>query len=599
MQDSETFLKTLPASPGVYRMYNANEELLYVGKAKQLKKRVSSYFRGNLSPKTASLMSQVEGIQITQTASEAEALLLECELIKRHLPRYNILLRDDKSFPYLVFTKHRFPRLAFYRGARKKGERYFGPYPNSRAARESMDILQRVFLLRDCSDSYFSHRTRPCLQYQIKRCSAPCVNYISDESYENDVRSAMRFLTGKGDDIIQKMTKKMNEAADAKRYEEAAKYRDQVASLREVQSTQVVSNQGVQDIDVFALAASNKLAVVDCLMIRGGHLLGDRYYYLKLEVENSEAEILESFLSQYYLSDNNLLPKAVVTSVTSEGLGLLFDVLQKMRGTSIKTFTRLTKEKQAWLEMAKKNAEFNLEQSQLKHLKNEEQFAALKAELGLDALKRIECFDISHQQGESTVASNVVFNESGPAKSDYRRYNIKDITAGDDYAAMRQALTRRFSNAEKTLPEVLIIDGGKGQIKAAYEVLVSLGLQEAMLLLSISKGKMRRFDQDTILRCKDGDIFVINLEDKSRLLLQYVRDESHRFAINAHQKSKTKRQTQSILDEIPGIGAKRKKAILQHFGGLRGLKGKGIADIEKVPGVSRALAELIFRTLQK
>ncbi|PIQ44328.1 MAG: excinuclease ABC subunit C [Gammaproteobacteria bacterium CG11_big_fil_rev_8_21_14_0_20_46_22] len=599
MDNAEVFLKQLPTTPGVYQMYDAADTLLYVGKAKQLKKRVSSYFRSQLAPKTERLMQKVVRIEIAQTASETEALLLECELIKRHRPRYNILLRDDKSFPYLMLSDHRAPRLAFYRGQPKKRGHFFGPYPNSQAVRDTMELVQRVFLLRDCSDSYFSHRTRPCLQYQIKRCSAPCVGHISDEAYQRDVQAAVDFLTGREDDIVMRLTERMNAAATEMRYEEAAHMRDQIASIRDVQETQVITSQSERDVDIFSVAVSATLACVAVLMIRGGRYLGDRYDELSLPQENTPAEVLETFLSQYYLQSHAALPEAVLADISPEAMQLLLDAISETRGKRLKRFVRLSDEKKTWLAMAQKNAAFKLQSTQLKKLQSEQQFENLKSTLKLERLSRIECFDISHHQGEATKASNVVFNSEGPLKSDYRRYNIEGITPGDDYAAMRQAITRRFKGAKRACPEVLLIDGGKGQVHAAYDALCELELDNAMILMGIKKGDRRHAENDRILLHQSGHVIDIDVQEPARLLLQYLRDESHRFAINAHQKTKTKRQSQSILDEIPGIGAKRKKAILQHFGGLRGLQGKSAQEIAKVPGVSLALAQTIVDYLQK
>ncbi len=591
-------LQALPGRPGVYRMLAADGEVLYVGKARHLKNRVSSYFRGKaLTAKTMALVNRIADIEITVTSSETEALLLEQSLIKSLRPPYNILLRDDKSYPYVRISNHpEYPQLGFYRGSRQGGGRYYGPYPSSSAVRESLHILQRLFQLRSCEDSYFNNRSRPCLQYQIGRCSAPCVGLISPEDYARDLRLAELFLQGRNQQILDEFKAAMETAAAELAFEKAATYRDQIAKLRKIQEQQYVHTSG-GSADAFAVAMGGGLVCVHGLFIRGGRLLGHRSWFPRDELAEDPATALADFLSQFYLGGvERDLPAQILLTEAIEDADVLSAALASRYGSRVQLQSRVRGPRARWLQMAHENAELSLN-AQIADRKNVYgRFLALQEGLGLAALpERLECFDISHSRGEATVASCVVFDTNGPLKSDYRRFNIEGIEPGDDYAAMAQALTRRYrrlKDGEGRLPDLLIIDGGKGQLGIAREVLADLQVQ-GVQLLGIAKGPGRKPGLETIHLDGQGEI-RLPPTGPAMHLLQHIRDEAHRFAITGHRQRRQKSRTVSTIDAIPGIGPKRKRELLRHFGSVSALQGASVEEIAKLPGISRKLAETIY-----
>ncbi len=586
MFDAKSFVAGLPSLPGVYRMLGAGGEALYVGKARDLKKRVASYFtKQAASPRIQMMLSQVAAMEVTATRSEGEALLLENNLIKSLVPRYNILFRDDKSYPYLMVTGHRFPRLGFHRGAKDRHNRYFGPFPHAYAVRESIQLLQRVFRLRTCEDTVFENRSRPCLLHQIRRCTAPCTGKIAAGAYAEDVANAVLFLEGREDDVIRGLTDKMSAASEAQRYEEAAAYRDQVRALSRVQARQYVeSNRGV-DADVVACAIEGGIACVNLVMIRGGRHVGDRSFFPANAEGAAEDEVISAFLEQHYLEQP--APGLVVTSepVDLEGL----NVVNPSHG-----------ERRVWLDMARKNALLAIAQRVRDRATQEGRLAALREALGLaEGTQRIECFDISHTMGEATVASCVVYDRQQMQKSEYRRFNIRDVTPGDDYAAMRQVLARRYERVTAEggkIPDLILIDGGKGQVGAARAALADLGLHQACVV-GVAKGAERKPGMEELVIESEDRSLQLAPSHPGLHLVQQIRDEAHRFAIVGHRARRGKARTTSMLNEIPGIGAKRRQALIEHFGGLRGVQAAAVDDIAKVEGISRPLAERIYKHL--
>ncbi|HYN53730.1 MAG TPA: excinuclease ABC subunit UvrC [Methylotenera sp.] len=598
MFDPKPILKNLPNLPGVYRMFNATDEVIYVGKAKDLKKRVSSYFNKNLaSPRTRMMVSNVIKIETTVTRTEAEALLLENNMIKGLMPRYNVLFRDDKSYPYIVVTGDAFPRLAFHRGAQRKGNQYFGPFPNSLAVRESIQLLQKVFKLRTCENTVFANRSRPCLQHQIERCTAPCVGFISDEDYRNDVHHAAMFLQGKTNEVIDALGEQMNAAAINQEYEMAAVYRNRMQALRQVQAKQFVSDFNVSDADVIACAELHGQHCINLVMIRGGRHLGDRSYMPK----NTEGETLENsmeaFLGQHYVAQNT--PPLIVVGIKIETT-VLEEALSEQAGRKVKINTNAIGDKRVWLKMAQTNAELALAQRDATATNQTAKLVALREALHLsDSTERIECFDISHTMGEATVGSCVVFDRGDMQNSEYRRYNITGITPGDDYAAMRDVLTRRYKKVaagEGVRPDLIFIDGGKGQLGVAIEVMLEVGLED-ILLIGIAKGEERRPGLETMIFSDTGEMLNLEKDNKGLHLLQQIRDEAHRFAITGHRAKRAKARMHSSLEDIEGIGAKRRKALLTRFGGLEGVKSASIDEIANVEGISQNLAEKIYGEL--
>ena len=586
--DTKSFVAGLPNLPGVYRMLGAGGEALYVGKAHDLKKRVSSYFtKQAASPRIHMMLSQVAAMEVTATRSEGEALLLENNLIKSLAPRYNILFRDDKSYPYLMVTGHRFPRLGFHRGAKDRRNRYFGPFPHAYAVRESIQLLQRVFRLRTCEDTVFENRSRPCLLHQIRRCTAPCTGKIAAGAYAEDVANAVLFLEGREDDVIRGLTDRMSAASEAQRYEEAAAYRDQVRALSRVQARQYVeSNRGV-DADVVACAIEGGIACVNLVMIRGGRHVGDRSFFPANAEGAAEDEVISAFLEQHYLEQP--MPGLIVTSQEVE-LGL----------PDAHIVTPSHGERRVWLDMARKNALLAIAQRVRDRATQEGRLAALRDALGLpEGMQRIECFDISHTMGEATVASCVVYERQQMQRSDYRRFNIRGVTPGDDYAAMRQVLARRYERVTAEggkIPDLILIDGGKGQVGAARAALADLGLHQ-VCMVGVAKGPERKPGMEELIIESEDRSIELAPSHPGLHLIQQIRDEAHRFAIVGHRARRAKARTTSMLNEIPGIGAKRRQALIEHFGGLRGVQAAAIDDIAKVAGISRPLAERIYKHL--
>lgn len=643
--DSKRFLSTLTREPGIYQMYNSKGKILYVGKAKNLKNRLSSYFRqSGLAPKTESLVGKIANIQVTITQSEMEALILEQNLIKSQRPPYNILLRDDKSYPYIFLSDHSTaPRLALHRGAKRKQGRYFGPYPSVGAVRESLSFLQKTFLVRQCEDGVFKNRSRPCLQFQINRCKAPCVGHVSDQEYAEDVRHTTMFLNGESNQLTQELAEKMESASEQLLFEEAAQLRDQISYLRNVQSSQVAEKEN-GEADVIAVARQDDNLCAHVLYVRQGRILGSKSYFSEEKLGQDNSNFLAAFLSQFYLaSKTREIPPQIIISEKIVDVELLQDALSQHRSqlkssptnhneevtdseksgseansseeNSSKTKSLETKpsrikkvtiqhqvrsQRLKWLELAQRAAQENVlshNQSQQSMLRR---YEALQDALDLDELpKRLECFDISHSSGELTVASCVVFDLQGAVSSDYRRFNIEGITGGDDYAAMNQAITRRYTRLQKgegVLPDVLLIDGGKGQLNQAKAVLEELGV-DGVRLLGVAKGTTRKAGFETLFLDDIGNVKNIDSDSPALHLIQSIRDEAHRFAITGHKNKRDKKRRTSTLEDIPGIGAKRRRELLRHFGGLQEVKKASIEELSKVQNISKKIAEDIYSAL--
>ncbi len=594
--DHKAFLKTLTTRPGVYRMLDHDGTILYVGKAGDLKKRVTSYFRNSgLSVKTRLLVEQIVDIEVTVTRTEAEALLLESNLIKQHRPRYNILLRDDKSYPYIYLSSEQdFPRLCLHRGARRRKGRYFGPYPSALSVRDSLHLLQKLFRVRQCEDSFFANRSRPCLQYQIKRCAAPCVGLIDQAQYAADVERTVMFLEGRSSEVIDGLVAEMESAAAAREYEQAAVCRDLIASLSRVQEKQYISNQG-GDVDIVACLTEKGSACVQVFYIRGGRNLGNAVFFPKVPLETPAADVLSAFLPQYYLGKD--VPGEVLLSHALEDDEVLSKVLGEHAGHRVRVCANVRGDRAQWVRMALSNAELAL----TTHINTRKGFSgrlqSLTEALGLDEVpERIECFDISHTGGEATVASCVVFGLEGPLKSDYRRFNIRDIQPGDDYGAMEQALTRRYTRLKKgegKLPDILFIDGGKGQVSSACKALEELQVTDVRII-GVAKGPGRKPGLET-LHIPGRSTAVTLLADSPALhLIQQVRDEAHRFAITGHRQRRARTRSTSPLEHIPGVGPKRRQQLLQQLGGLREVARAGVDELARIKGINRRLAQQIY-----
>ena len=598
--DSETFLPSLTRRPGVYRMLDSEGDVLYVGKARNLRNRVTSYFRASgLATKTIALMNKVDDIQVTVTASETEALLLEQSLIKADRPIYNVLFRDDKSYPYICLTEHTFPRLALHRGTKQQVGRYFGPYPSAGAVRESIQVLQKLFQLRSCEDGFYKNRSRPCLQHQIGRCSAPCVGRVESIDYAADVGLAQMFLEGRSRAVLQELKQRMESASKAREFEHAARYRDQIAQLRRIQENQYVHGES-GEVDVFALAQDSSYTCVQGLFIRGGRVIGQRTWYPKNELDTPPGALLSSFVSQYYLaSEGRVIPKLVLTSIPLDEEELVESVLAGRSGRKVSVTSKVRAQRARWLEMARDNAALSLTSYVAERRNVFSRFVDLQELLELEDMpKRLECFDISHTSGEATVASCVVFDTNGPLKSDYRRFNIEGVTAGDDYAAMEQALRRRYrrlKEGEAVLPDLLVIDGGQGQLGKAAGVLSELQVDD-IGLIGVAKGPARKAGLEKILLYGQGELSV-PATSGSMHLLQHIRDEAHRFAITGHRGRRAKNRRRSALDGIAGIGPKRKRELMAYFGSLATIKGASSEEIAKVPGISQKLADDIYGAL--
>ncbi|MBS0358057.1 MAG: excinuclease ABC subunit UvrC [Proteobacteria bacterium] len=601
--DPKLFIKTLPSLPGIYQMVNTHGEIIYVGKANNLKSRVSSYFqKSNQGAKTKSLVQQIAGIEIILTHSETEALLLENNLIKKLKPKYNILLRDDKTYPYIHLTDHPdFPRLDFYRGRTHGKGKYFGPYPSSLAVRESLHFLQKLFRIRSCKDSFFRNRTRPCLQHYINRCTAPCVNLIDKATYQKDIRHAVMFLEGKNESVINELVKRMEESSQKRHFEEAAQYRDQIAQLRKVQETQYVTKQE-GNLDVIAIVSEKEWACIYVLSFREGRLLGSQDFLIELPISMDISEVLETFLTQFYLNPirQSDLPDTILLNQGFSNLDSIAALFhQELKKKIILQVQGRTQKKQ-WLNMAAQNAKqkLNVHLASKSHFL--ERFYALQSAMNLAALPEdLACFDISHTFGESTVASCVVFDREGPKKTEYRRFNIQGIKGGDDYAALHQAVNRHFTQLltnEKKLPDILFIDGGKGQVHEVVKALSEIQIHD-IIIIGIAKGPARKPGLETLILWNEHQEVSLPSDSPALHLIQQIRDESHRFAITGHRKQRDKKRKVSYLENIPGIGQKRSQELLKHFGGLQDLKVASIESIAQVPGINRSLAERIYQAL--
>lgn len=603
--DLKSYLAELPTLPGVYRHLDAEGEVLYVGKARDLKRRVSSYFQktSSNSPRIAHMVARVARVEVTVTRSEAEALLLENNLIKRLKPRYNILFRDDKSYPYLMFSGHEYPRIAYYRGATSRKGRYFGPYPNSWAVRETIQILQRVFRLRTCEDSVFANRSRPCLLHQIGRCSAPCVGHISAQEYQADVDRAIRFLDGHADDVLKDIEARMFAASENLDFEQAAMLRDQMGALSRVLQQQSMEQIGHDDVDVIGVVASGGRCCVNLAMVRGGRHLGDKAFFPSHTVDDSPADVLAAFVAQHYIDTQ--MPPVLVCSHKLPDPELL-ELLAEQTGVKPRYIIRPQGMRKTWLEQVMKNAELALMRSLSESSAREARTLALAELLGLDTdaaslqALRVECFDISHTAGEATQASCVVYQHHDMQPSMYRRYNIAGITPGDDYAAMRQVLSRRFTrvaDGEAALPDVVLIDGGKGQVEVARQVFVELGL-DTQVLVGVAKGEGRKVGLETLIFADDREPLLLGVESPALLLVAQIRDEAHRFAVTGMRARRAKARTVSRLEEIEGVGARRRQRLLARFGGFSGVVDASIDDLRSVEGISDELAERIYYALR-
>ena len=595
--DARELIASLPNRPGVYRMLNAGGETLYVGKARDLKKRVASYFqKTDHLPRTAAMVAQVARVETTVTRSEGEALLLENNLIKAHQPRYNVLFRDDKSYPYLCLSGDKFPQLRFHRGKLEKPHRYFGPFPSAGAVREGIAVLQKVFQLRSCENSVFANRSRPCMLYQIHRCTGPCVGLISEADYQEDVQNAVLFLQGKTTEVLDVLQKQMEAASAALTFEKAAKIRDKITRLNTLQSRQFVESATAGDIDVIAAATERGLTAVNLVMIRGGRHVGDRSFFPQHAEGSPLAEIVPAFLVQHYLE--RPAPPTIIAEAAEDEV--LADVLSAQSGRKVQLTSNPGGERRVWLEMAMQNAELAIRQKLAQKATQDDRLAALQEALGLPATaQRIECFDVSHTMGEAAVASCVIFDKLAMQTNEYRRFNVKPATGGDDYAALREALSRRVARivtGEFPAPDLLVIDGGKGQVGVAAEVLAEQGLH-ATQLIGIAKGPERKPGLEEIVFPERAAPLILPPDHPGLHLLQQIRDEAHRFAIQGHRARRGKARTTSTLQQIGGIGATRRQALLAHFGGLKGVQAASVDDLARVPGISRALAERIFAEL--
>jgi len=599
--DSKEFLARLTQRPGVYQMLDVTGELLYIGKAKNLKNRVSSYFRPTgLTSKTQALVSKIADINITVTHGETEALLLEQNLIKQYRPPYNILLRDDKSYPFIFINDaEKYPSVTFHRGAKRKKGKYFGPFPSGTAVRETLNILQKIFQIRQCDESFFKNRSRPCLQHQIKRCSAPCVDIIDQQDYAQDIKHTIMFLEGKSNKIMADLAAQMEQASMALDFEKAALIRDQIQSLQHTQEQQSVIG-GTGNADVIGCAYQHGAVCVYQMFVRGGRVIGSKALYPKVSIEDSGASILSAFIAQWYLSSNREIPERIIISEAIEDDEILTQALSTKRGSKIDISYNVRGERAGWQRLTQTNAEQQLGNMLASKKNIFNRFLSLQESLSLDEIpKRLECFDISHSSGEATVASCVVFDHNGPLKKDYRRFNIEGVTAGDDYAAMHQALTRRFSRLKKgegKKPDILFIDGGKGQVSQAVDVLKALDIYDIQVI-GIAKGVTRKPGLETLINPDTDQEILIAADSPGLHLVQHIRDESHRFAITGHRARRGKARQRSKLEDIEGIGPKRRRELLKHFGSIPSIESASVEEIKKVSSISTALAHDIYAAL--
>jgi excinuclease ABC subunit C len=594
--DHKEYTAALPRRPGVYRMFDADGELLYVGKAKSLKDRVTTYFNpSNVVPKIQALVAQIAKIEVTVTNSEAEALLLEYNLIKAHKPRFNIVLRDDKSFPYIhLEVGHDFPRLAFYRGSRSEPGRFFGPFPNAGAVRDSLNQMQKLFRIRNCRDSFFANRSRPCLQHQIGRCSAPCVGLITREDYAQDIEAAVKVLEGRSDEVNADLQARMEAAAGRLEFERAALIRDQLATLKRIQGQQVVTAGGERDVDVFAIVGEPGEYAVSVMLVRGGRNLGTTGYFPRAALSEPN-EALVSFVMQYYASQDP--PAEVLVGRKLDDAESLGEALSSRAGHSVEVRCPVRGLGVRWVEMTQENATQGLRMRLAQKQGMDEMLAALAEELELpEPPARIECFDISHTGGEGTVASCVVFGPEGPLKKEYRRFNITGVTPGDDYGALRQALDRRYTRiraGEIPPPDLLLIDGGLGQIGQVHEALTALGFGD-ITLVGVAKGPDRKPGQERLFVFGAAAPRIPEAHSPASRLVQRIRDEAHRFAITGHRRKRARRYNESVLEVVPGLGPAKRRELLKHFGGLQGVMRAGVADFEQVPGIGASLARSLY-----
>ena len=596
--DAKAFLSTLTTRCGVYQMYDEEGKLLYVGKARNLRNRVGSYFRNSgLNAKTVALVMRIRDIQVTVTSTEADALLLEQNLIKAERPPYNILLRDDKSYPYIYLSSEdAFPRLALHRGRKRRKGRYFGPYPSAGAVRQSLHFLQKVFRVRQCEDSYFRNRSRPCLQHQIDRCTAPCVGLVSESAYAEQVEKTELFLDGKSRELMVRLADDMERAAAELAYERAAELRDQIRHLQAVQSTQGI--EGAQgDLDVVAAAVEGGRCCVQVLFVRDARVLGSKSFYPTLRLETTASDVLEAFLPQFYLRGEQRIPAEILVSALPENAAALATVFTDAAGRKVALRSSVREARARWLQLAEQTAETNLSAHLAGKQTVQERLQALQEALELPVFpQRLECFDISHSSGEATVASCVVFDGEGARKSDYRRFNIDGIQGGDDYAAMHQALTRRYKRLKSeaaALPDVLLIDGGKGQVTQALDVLRELDVQNVEVV-GVAKGTTRKAGFETLVLGDTGIEIQMPADNPALHLIQQIRDEAHRFAITGHRGRRDRQRRQSTLEEIPGVGAKRRRELLRHFGSASAVENASMAELRKIPGISATMARTIY-----
>src|SRR3984957_11035959 len=597
--DAKEYIAALPKRPGVYRMYAADQELLYVGKARSLKDRVGHYFQAsNVDPRVQALVAQIGAIEVTVTNSETEALLLEYNLIKAHKPRFNIVLKDDKSFPYIhLYVEHQFARLEFYRGSRSAPGRYFGPFPNAWAVRDTLNQLQKLFHIRNCRDSFFANRSRPCLQHQIGRCSAPCVGLISAEAYAQDIAAAVKVLDGRSDEVNAELHTRMEEAVANLAFERAAQLRDQLAALQRIQAQQIVTAEGERDADVFAIVGESGEFAVSVMLVRGGRNLGTTCYFPRAALAEPH-EALASFIMQYYAT-TEAAAEVILGSRLEEGPALA-EALTTRIGKKIEVRFPLRGLAVRWVELARENATQALRMRFAQRQGMDEMLQDLASELDLpEAPQRLECFDISHTGGEGTVASCVVFGPEGPLKKEYRRFNISGIAPGDDYGALRQALERRYRHVrdgEVPPPDVLLIDGGIGQISGVHEVLEALGFAD-LTLVGVAKGPERRAGQERLFVYGLERAVVPEAHGPASRLIQRIRDEAHRFAITGHRRRRARRYNESVLEAVPGLGPAKRRALLKHFGGLQGVMRAGVADLTQVNGIGETLARVVYEHL--
>ena len=604
--NAKAFLSTVTSQPGVYRMYDASDTVIYVGKAKDLKKRLSSYFRSHVgSRKTEVLVSNIHHIDVTVTHTETEALLLEHNYIKLYQPRYNVLMRDDKSYPFIFLSGDTHPRLAYHRGAKHAKGEYFGPFPNGYAVRETLALMQKVFPIRQCENSVYRNRSRPCLQYQIGRCLGPCVaGLVSEEEYAQQTEYVRLFLSGKDDQVLNMLVKRMEEASTGLRFEEAARLRDQIQAVRRITEKQFVSNQG-DDLDVMGVAYDAGMACLHVLFIRQGKVLGSRSYFPKVPADTELAEVVQTFVGQFYLqgSEARTLPGDILLDFNLPERELLSASLSERAGRRVTIQSKPRGDRARYLKLARTNAATALTTRLSQHSTIQQRLAALAKFLELDKINRMECFDISHTMGEQTIASCVVFDANGPLRSDYRRYNIEGITPGDDYAAMNQVLRRRYGKAleEDKIPDVILIDGGKGQLSQAKQVFAELEVEwdkSRPILLGVAKGSERKAGLETLFFEAEGEGVSLPPDSPALHVIQHIRDDAHNHAISGHRKKRAKVKNTSALESIEGIGPKRRQQLLKYMGGLQPLMNATVEEIANVPGISFALAEKIYHSLK-